>query len=58
MGNLTPFGTLPDAQASLTVFREYKKLEKPPKSEERAQLEAHYTTLQTKVWGGCICVAV
>eukprot|EP00124_Ichthyophonus_hoferi_P002835 Ihof_evm6s213 gene=Ihof_evmTU6s213 len=34
---------------SASVFREYKKSEKSPKSQEKAQLEAHYSTLQTKL---------
>jgi predicted Zn-dependent protease len=49
MGDSTPLGALPAAQAALQEYRGYKKTEKPPKSEERAQLEAHYATLQTKV---------
>jgi hypothetical protein len=49
MGDSTPLGALPAAQGALQEYRQYKKTEKPPKSEERAQLEAHYATLQTKV---------
>ena len=45
----TPHDSLSAAQTSLQGFRSYKKDEKPPKSEERAQLEAHYATLQTKL---------
>jgi len=34
---------------SFQSFREYKNSEKPPKAEEKASIEAHYTTLQTKL---------
>ena len=36
-------------QENLEEFRQYSKVTKPPKAEERARLEAHFHTLQTKL---------
>eukprot|EP00123_Amoebidium_parasiticum_P016583 comp23507_c0_seq2/m.39399 comp23507_c0_seq2/g.39399 ORF comp23507_c0_seq2/g.39399 comp23507_c0_seq2/m.39399 type:complete len:874 (-) comp23507_c0_seq2:338-2959(-) len=43
------YQSLDQVAASFAELRDYRKGEKPPKSQERAQLEAHYATLQTKL---------
>ena len=45
----TPEHTLQKAAENLEEFRQYSKVTKPPKAEERARLEAHFHTLQTKL---------
>ncbi|KNC86979.1 hypothetical protein SARC_00872 [Sphaeroforma arctica JP610] len=44
-----PFATTDALQEKNTEFGEYKKSERPPKSDEKVSLEAHYSTLQTKL---------
>ncbi|XP_038075571.1 alpha-actinin-like [Patiria miniata] len=41
--------SLPDVQDKLDEFRNYRGKEKPPKTEEKGQLETNYNTLQTKL---------
>ena len=36
-------------QEQLENFRTYQRTQKPPKAAEKAQLETHYNTLQTKL---------
>ncbi|XP_032238380.2 alpha-actinin-1 [Nematostella vectensis] len=42
-------GTLKDMQRKLDELRNYRKGEKPPKVEEKGQLETNFNTLQTKL---------
>ncbi|XP_022095721.1 alpha-actinin, sarcomeric-like isoform X1 [Acanthaster planci] len=41
--------SLPAVQDKLDEFRNYRGKEKPPKTEEKGQLESNYNTLQTKL---------
>ncbi|XP_038075922.1 alpha-actinin-4-like isoform X2 [Patiria miniata] len=41
--------SLPAVQDKLDEFRNYRGKEKPPKTEEKGQLETNYNTLQTKL---------
>lgn len=45
----TPENTLPDTQARLEEFRQYSTTTKPPKAQEKGELETHFHTLQTKL---------
>lgn len=45
----TPESNLQEAQASLDEFRQYATVTKPPKAEEKGNLETHFHTLQTKL---------
>lgn len=45
----TPETTLQKAQTHLEEFRSYAQETKPPKAEEKARLETHFHTLQTKL---------
>lgn len=47
--DLTPETTLQDAQSRLEEFRQYASVTKPPKAEEKGNLETHFHTLQTKL---------
>eukprot|EP00128_Syssomonas_multiformis_P006864 Colp12_sorted_trinity150504_noHs@23769 len=49
LGDRSPLSAAAAAQKALADYRAYKKGEKPPKAEEKAVLEAHYSTLQTKL---------
>ncbi len=44
-----PENNLPAVQNKLDEFRNYRGKEKPPKTEEKGQLETNYNTLQTKL---------
>ncbi|XP_033627735.1 alpha-actinin-4-like isoform X4 [Asterias rubens] len=44
-----PENNLPAVQDKLDEFRNYRGKEKPPKTEEKGQLETNYNTLQTKL---------
>ena len=41
--------TLQDAQSRLEEFRQYATATKPPKAQEKGNLETHFHTLQTKL---------
>ncbi|WP_411016255.1 hypothetical protein, partial [Salmonella sp. s51884] len=41
--------TVPALQQKLDEFRAYRRQEKPPKAEEKGQLEMAFNTLQTKL---------
>jgi len=41
--------TLQDTQHRLEEFRQYSAITKPPKADEKGQLETHFHTLQTKL---------
>lgn len=44
-----PENTVPALQKKLDEFRSYRRQEKPPKAEEKGQLETTFNTLQTKL---------
>ena len=44
-----PENTLQDTQERLEEFRQYGTVTKPPKGDEKAKLETHFHTLQTKL---------
>lgn len=44
-----PENTLPQIQTKLDEFRKYRRAEKPPKVEEKGELETNFNTLQTKL---------
>ncbi len=41
--------TLPGTQKKLAEFRDYRRVQKPPKLEQKAKLETDFATLQTKL---------
>lgn len=45
----TPETTLPETQSRLDEFRQYSTVTKPPKAQEKGEVETHYHTLQTKL---------
>ncbi len=45
----TPETTLPETQSRLEEFRQYSTVTKPPKAQEKGELETHFHTLQTKL---------
>uniref|UniRef100_A0A8C9WK50 Actinin, alpha 2b n=1 Tax=Scleropages formosus TaxID=113540 RepID=A0A8C9WK50_SCLFO len=47
--NRTPEKTMAAMQAKLEDFRDYRRLHKPPKVQEKCQLEINFNTLQTKL---------
>ncbi|XP_065919404.1 alpha-actinin-1-like [Dysidea avara] len=49
LNDRSPEATLQSAQERLEEFRTYAQTTKPPKSEEKGKLEAHFHTLQTKL---------
>ncbi len=49
LGDRVPENTLQDAQARLEEFRQYATVTKPPKAQEKGNLETHFHTLQTKL---------
>ena len=44
-----PETTVHDVQSRLEDFRQYASVTKPPKAEEKGNLETHFHTLQTKL---------
>ncbi|XP_053552821.1 alpha-actinin-4 [Bombina bombina] len=44
-----PEKTMPDMQQKLEDFRDYRRVHKPPKVQEKCQLEINFNTLQTKL---------
>ncbi|XP_062911658.1 alpha-actinin-2 isoform X5 [Mobula hypostoma] len=47
--NRTPEKTMQAMQQKLEDFRDYRRLHKPPKIQEKCQLEINFNTLQTKL---------
>ena len=47
--NLTPEKTMVEMQRKLEDFRDYRRQHKPPKVQEKCQLEINFNTLQTKL---------
>ncbi|KAK2168380.1 hypothetical protein LSH36_17g06012 [Paralvinella palmiformis] len=47
--NRSTDNTLPGTQRKLEEFRDYRRLHKPPKLEEKAKLETTFNTLQTRL---------
>ncbi|KAG7463096.1 hypothetical protein MATL_G00191790 [Megalops atlanticus] len=47
--NRTPEKTMAEMQQKLEDFRDYRRLHKPPKVQEKCQLEINFNTLQTKL---------
>ena len=47
--NRTTDNTLPGTQKKLAEFRDYRRVQKPPKLEQKAKLETDFNTLQTKL---------
>uniref|UniRef100_A0A8C8E399 Actinin, alpha 2b n=1 Tax=Oryzias sinensis TaxID=183150 RepID=A0A8C8E399_9TELE len=47
--NRTPEKTMSEMQRKLEDFRDYRRLHKPPKVQEKCQLEINFNTLQTKL---------
>ncbi|KAL4656217.1 alpha-actinin-1 isoform X1 [Arapaima gigas] len=47
--NRTPENTMTAMQQKLEDFRDYRRLHKPPKVQEKCQLEINFNTLQTKL---------
>ncbi|KAG7466152.1 hypothetical protein MATL_G00161740 [Megalops atlanticus] len=47
--NRTPENTMQAMQQKLEDFRDYRRLHKPPKVQEKCQLEINFNTLQTKL---------
>ena len=47
--NRTTDNTLPGTQKKLGEFRDYRRVQKPPKLEQKAKLETDFNTLQTKL---------
>ena len=44
-----PENTMQAMQQKLEDFRDYRRLHKPPKVQEKCQLEINFNTLQTKL---------
>ena len=49
LNDRVPENTLQDAQGRLEEFRQYATVTKPPKAQEKGNLETHFHTLQTKL---------
>lgn len=49
LNDRVPENTLQDAQTRLEEFRQYATVTKPPKAQEKGNLETHFHTLQTKL---------
>ena len=47
--NRAPENTMHAMQQKLEDFRDYRRLHKPPKVQEKCQLEINFNTLQTKL---------
>ncbi|XP_053207168.1 alpha-actinin-like isoform X1 [Panonychus citri] len=47
--NRTTDNTLPGVQKKLEEFRQYRRVHKPPRVEQKARLETNFNTLQTKL---------
>lgn len=47
--NRTTDNTLSGVQKMLEVFRQYRRVQKPPRVEQKARLETNFNTLQTKL---------
>uniref|UniRef100_UPI003AAEF95A alpha-actinin-2b isoform X6 n=1 Tax=Centroberyx gerrardi TaxID=166262 RepID=UPI003AAEF95A len=47
--NRTPEKTMTEMQRKLEDFRDYRRMHKPPKVQEKCQLEINFNTLQTKL---------
>jgi len=47
--NRAPENTMQAMQQKLEDFRDYRRLHKPPKVQEKCQLEINFNTLQTKL---------
>uniref|UniRef100_A0AAR2JTN2 Actinin alpha 3b n=1 Tax=Pygocentrus nattereri TaxID=42514 RepID=A0AAR2JTN2_PYGNA len=47
--NRVPEQTMPAMQQKLEDFRDYRRVHKPPKVQEKCQLEINFNTLQTKL---------
>lgn len=47
--NRTPEKTMSEMQRKLEDFRDYRRQHKPPKVQEKCQLEINFNTLQTKL---------
>lgn len=47
--NKTTDNTLPGTQKKLAEFRDYRRVQKPPRLEQKAKLETDFNTLQTKL---------
>ncbi|XP_076014719.1 alpha-actinin-4 isoform X2 [Genypterus blacodes] len=47
--NRTPEKTMTEMQQKLEDFRDYRRVHKPPKVQEKCQLEINFNTLQTKL---------
>lgn len=47
--NRTPEKTMAEMQRKLEDFRDYRRQHKPPKVQEKCQLEINFNTLQTKL---------
>lgn len=47
--NRTPEKTMAQMQRKLEDFRDYRRQHKPPKVQEKCQLEINFNTLQTKL---------
>ena len=47
--NRTTDNTLPGTQMKLAEFRDYRRVQKPPRLEQKAKLETDFNTLQTKL---------
>lgn len=47
--NRVPENTMQAMQQKLEDFRDYRRLHKPPKVQEKCQLEINFNTLQTKL---------
>ncbi|XP_065511240.1 alpha-actinin-4 isoform X4 [Caloenas nicobarica] len=45
----SPQKTIPEMQQKLEDFRDYRRVHKPPKVQEKCQLEINFNTLQTKL---------
>ena len=43
--NRTTDNTLPGTQKNLAEFRDYRRIQKPPKLEQKAKLETDFNTL-------------
>ncbi|TRY99899.1 hypothetical protein DNTS_004334 [Danionella cerebrum] len=49
LGNRAPEKTMVEMQQKLEDFRDYRRVHKPPKVQEKCQLEINFNTLQTKL---------
>lgn len=46
--NRTTDNTLPGTRRKLDEFRDYRRVQKPPRLEDKARLETTFNTLQTR----------